>query len=210
MGISCIAPINQRKHLHLHYTDPHLDVVQASVVFPRRVPHPTFLNYCPLCWNKPDRISGMQISELDFTNLCCKLLQPLTSYFACRYPCLTPVSNIFRHQHIDIVLQIFRKRTFKKEKKLNMHTSGSFSSIAAAVDLLLTVILEGIGKCSISSPDLNSLALFLLKLSFVGRGCNMRECYNHETNQQNFHQRWIKKYKFCSNVYHIAGISFIE
>ena len=57
-------------------------------------------------------------------------------------------------------------------------TSGSFSSIAATVDLLLTVILEGIGKCSISSPDLPSVALFFLKLSFVGRGCNMRKVFS--------------------------------
>jgi len=37
--------------------------------------------------------------------------------------------------------------------------------------VLLTVIREGTGKCSISSPDLPSLAFFFCKTSLVGRGC---------------------------------------
>ena len=51
------------------------------------------------------------------------------------------------------------------------HTSGSFNSTAATVDLRLTVTLAGTGKCSTSSLDFPSLALFFLKMSFVGRGC---------------------------------------
>jgi len=47
--------------------------------------------------------------------------------------------------------------------------------------VLLTVIREGTGKCSISSPDLPSLAFFFCKTSLVGRGCkkdiNMASVY---------------------------------
>lgn len=56
---------------------------------------------------------------------------------------------------------------------LHDHTPVFLISIAAAVGLFLTVILDGGGNCSTSSADLPSLARFFLKLIFVGRGCNM-------------------------------------
>lgn len=61
-------------------------------------------------------------------------------------------------------------------------TPTSFDSIVAATDLFLTVSLEGTGKCSISSVDFPSLALFFLKMSFVGRGYN--KIKNHKSEPQ--------------------------
>lgn len=55
------------------------------------------------------------------------------------------------------------------EKKKKSKTSDSFMS-TETVDLCLTVIVAGTGKCSTSSLVFPSLALFFLKISFVGRG----------------------------------------
>lgn len=55
--------------------------------------------------------------------------------------------------------------------KFPQYTSDSFNSTAETVSLRRTVTLEGTGKCSTSSLDFPSFALFLLKISFVGSGC---------------------------------------
>lgn len=76
----------------------------------------------------------------------------------------------------NVITSLVANRKAMQERKnearvgLGFITPSSFSSIAATVGLFLTVTLEGTGKCSTSSFDFPSLALFFLKTSFVGRG----------------------------------------
>ena len=75
---------------------------------------------------------------------------------------------------------IFHASNFKGKMSHTCMLDDSPWSISSPCSVLFTVILEGTGKCSISSPDLPSLAFFFCNTNLVGRGCKKDITMSHK------------------------------